>query len=307
MNPKHLREDRNCLNCGKTVEVRYCTYCGQENTKTEQAFYFAFLSYFQNKAKYDKSLISSIKILISRPGFLSSEFLKGKRATHIEPVRFYIAISFLVFFLTSILFGFHQKQSFRFYYEPDDDVISLTEESIAKMDQKALYEHPNIYFLYHPFYEKLKSLKKSGWSDEQISEKLISKFVINIPTALFLYLPIFTLSLWIAYHRKPWTYYRHSIFSIHFFTLLVIAFFVWYVLETTQILMGIDLISKIVDILQNGIILFCLYYFIRASFKFYKSNIALTLFKSIFLLIINISFFGCLLAAILYYTFVTID
>lgn len=307
MKTSHLRDEDNCLNCGKQVEVRYCSHCGQENSKLDQAFYFAFLSYFQNKAKYDKSLLKSIQLLIHKPGYLSREFLKGKRASYIEPVRFYIAISFIVFFFTSIMFSFHQKHSFRLYDESDDELLSYTEEKVSTMDRQALQKYPSLYFISHPFYEKLKELKLAGWSNEEISESLLNRFVVNIPTALFLYLPIFAFTLWLAFIRKRTIYYNHSIFSLHFFTTLLLLFFIWYLLETVQIIAKSTLVDRLVNLMQALVYVVACYYFIRAAFVFYDLKKPIMIFKAFFLLCLNIGSFAFLLLIMLYYTFVSID
>lgn len=307
MKAKKLRNESNCLNCGNTIEERFCSCCGQENLRLDQPFYFAFLSYFQTKAKYDKNLIESTKLLIKKPGFLSEEYTKGKRASYLEPVRFYIAVSFIVFFVTSFLYSLHQTQSFRFYYEPEDDMQILTEDVVSKMDQNALHEHPNIYFMYHPFYEKLLSLKKEGLSDDLISEKLLSKFVNNIPTALFLYLPVFALILWIFSDRKYYNYFINSIFSLHYFTLLIIIFFAWYLLECLQIICKIDFIDNVIMILQYGFIIFVIYYFIKAYSKFYNKKGTTGAIKAMSLLSTNLFLFFTLLLVLLYYTFITME
>lgn len=307
MKTKNLRSENNCLNCGNIVEVRFCSHCGQENLILDLPFYFAFLSYFQTKAKYDKNLIKSTKTLIKEPGFLTKEYTKGRRASHLEPVRFYIAVSFIVFFVTSFLYSQHHTQSFRFYYEPEDDMQILTEDVVSKMDQNTLQEHPNVYFLYHPFYEKLLSLKKEGWSDDLISEKLLSKFVNNIPTALFLYLPVFALVLWIFSDRKNYTYFINSIFSIHYFTLLIISFFVWYLLESLQIISKIDFIDQVIMFLQYGIIIFVIFHFVIAYQKFFDEKSIIGVITAVGLLSFNLLFFSVLLISLLYYTFITME
>ena len=38
MGKTKLRESKICENCGATVEVRYCSTCGQENSVTRQSF-----------------------------------------------------------------------------------------------------------------------------------------------------------------------------------------------------------------------------------------------------------------------------
>lgn len=99
---KHYRKENNCLNCGTTVNGKFCSECGQENIETKENFWH-FLShnvghYFHFDSKFFKSIIP----LITKPGVLTKEYIEGKRASHFPPASMYLFIS-VIFFL--ILFG----------------------------------------------------------------------------------------------------------------------------------------------------------------------------------------------------------
>jgi hypothetical protein len=94
----HERKEKNCLNCGTTVIGKYCHSCGQENIEPEESVWDLVAHFFSDITHFDGNFFSSVKSLILRPGFLSKEYVIGKRASYLNPVRMYLFTSF-VFFL----------------------------------------------------------------------------------------------------------------------------------------------------------------------------------------------------------------
>ena len=92
------RKEKNCLNCGTTVVGKYCHVCGQENVEPKETFWQLASHFFANITHFDGKVFTSMKDLILRPGFLSNEYMSGKRASYLNPIRMYLFTSF-VFFL----------------------------------------------------------------------------------------------------------------------------------------------------------------------------------------------------------------
>lgn len=98
-----LRKDQTCLNCGHQVEERYCTHCGQENVEPRQPFHYLFGHFIEDLTHYDHGFWETFKTLMVRPGKLIKNYLAGKRQSQVPPVKLYIFVSFLAFFLPAIL------------------------------------------------------------------------------------------------------------------------------------------------------------------------------------------------------------
>lgn len=95
------RTEKNCLNCGTIVQGRYCQHCGQENIEPKESFWQLLNHFFNDITHFDGKFFPSLKYVFTRPGFLPREYLKGRRASYLNPVRMYIftsAIFFLLFF-----------------------------------------------------------------------------------------------------------------------------------------------------------------------------------------------------------------
>jgi hypothetical protein len=96
------RTEKDCLNCGAVVIGRFCHICGQENIVPKESFWKLVTHFFYDITHFDSNFFHTLQYLLFRPGFLSKEYIKGKRASYLNPVRMYVftsAIFFLVFFL----------------------------------------------------------------------------------------------------------------------------------------------------------------------------------------------------------------
>ena len=101
MSHNPLRKETNCLNCGATVQGRYCHVCGQENTEPKETFWHMFTHFIYDITHFDGSFFVTLKDLLFKPGFFSREYMLGCRKKYLHPVRMYVftsAVFFLVFF-----------------------------------------------------------------------------------------------------------------------------------------------------------------------------------------------------------------
>lgn len=98
-----LRKDKTCLNCNHVVPTRFCPNCGQENTSSRKTFHHLFVHFFEDLTHYENAFWKTIKNLLLRPASLTNEYLSGKRLSNLAPIRLYIFISFVTFFVISVL------------------------------------------------------------------------------------------------------------------------------------------------------------------------------------------------------------
>lgn len=108
MSHQKERVEKNCLNCNAEVQGRFCQVCGQENIETKESFWSLATHFVYDVTHFDGKFFSTLKYLLFRPGFLSQEYLKGRRITYLHPIRMYVFTS-AIFFL--ILFSFYQEAS----------------------------------------------------------------------------------------------------------------------------------------------------------------------------------------------------
>lgn len=103
MSHLHERKEKVCLNCGASLIGRYCQDCGQENVEPKESAWHLIVHFFNDITHFDGKFFNTMKLLLTRPGFLSEEYMKGRRAKYINPIRMYLFVS-AVFFLMLMSF-----------------------------------------------------------------------------------------------------------------------------------------------------------------------------------------------------------
>ena len=88
------------------MQGKYCQDCGQENVVPHETFWHMVKHFLYDITHFDSKFFDSMKYLLFRPGFLPLEYIKGRRASYLNPVKKYVFTS-AVFFL--LFFGFFVK------------------------------------------------------------------------------------------------------------------------------------------------------------------------------------------------------
>jgi len=98
---KHYRHENNCLNCGTILEGKFCHNCGQENLEIKESFGHMMNHAISDYFHFDHQFFHTLKPLLFKPGYLTNEYMAGRRVQYLHPIKMYIFISivyFLMFF-----------------------------------------------------------------------------------------------------------------------------------------------------------------------------------------------------------------
>ena len=330
------RKEKSCLNCNAAINGRFCSVCGQENLEPQESLWHLIVHFFNDITHFDGKFFSSVKYVVTKPGFLTSEYVAGRRVAYLNPVRFYVFTSF-IFFL--ILFTFIiDENDFKI---KDDEKTELSKNSSDEVDgvltnmgidslkkiEKQDKSKKNINLFRTDKYRDKKeydSLKLLGLTKEtglkkiliernfKIEEKygndksktlgaLVDNILHSIPQTLFFTLPLFALVLQILYLRRPKYYYvSHVIFTIHLYIFIYIDYLLIYIFGVFSKIKYLGWLSFI----EVALVFYILYYAYRAMRNFYEQGRWKTLLKlSILcfsLLFISVIFAIVLLALSIY-------
>lgn len=132
----HLKErkEKNCLNCNAQVYDRFCHICGQENIETKESAWHLVSHFFQDITHFDGKFFTSLKYLILKPGFLPREYMLGRRASHLNPVRMYVFTSAFFFLIFFSLFKFEPSRDIQ--TSVNNGVTTATIQALKQMDAK---------------------------------------------------------------------------------------------------------------------------------------------------------------------------
>ncbi|MAE86280.1 MAG: hypothetical protein CMB80_26330 [Flammeovirgaceae bacterium] len=98
---KKRRKTDKCLNCGYELDPSfdYCPKCGQENTDNQISFGGLINEFFSNYFSLDSRFGRSVIPFFLKPGKLTAEFMDGKRVMYANPIRLYLLVSLIHFFI----------------------------------------------------------------------------------------------------------------------------------------------------------------------------------------------------------------
>jgi hypothetical protein len=86
-----------CRNCGAVAPGAFCPACGQE-TDTRLPTLRKFMHDATGRlVSFDSRMWRTLFALVARPGFLTREYLDGRRKRYLRPTRLYLIMSLLLF------------------------------------------------------------------------------------------------------------------------------------------------------------------------------------------------------------------
>jgi hypothetical protein len=337
MSKDSLRQDQICLNCQAEVTQRYCPNCGQENTEVRKTFYHLFVHFFEDLTHYDSAFWKTIFYLFFKPAVLTKSYLSGKRLAFLRPVRLYIFISFITFFLISLfphavsiekspvtppktdlviptIDSLHIKEKsidgltkVGLLSQDNNDTIKkilnqikgLDKKEVADFGYKSISELDSLQQKQSAKTKKLSATEywflkkwltvKDDYTNAQIMDKFIFSFTSNLPKVVFMYMPIFAFILWLFHDKKRWYYFDHSVFTLHYFSFILLLILVLFFVDKFILWFGI---SPITDWLRFGFktagLFWMVYYYFPAHRRLYGQPIVKSFFKSIAIISINV-------------------
>ena len=92
----------NCLNCGEVLTGQHCSHCGQPATVRVLSLWGLLKDVVGDLLDADSRVWRTLWPLAFRPGLLTQEFLRGRRASYTPPFRMYLVLSVVFFVLASV-------------------------------------------------------------------------------------------------------------------------------------------------------------------------------------------------------------
>jgi hypothetical protein len=92
-----------CLNCGKSNLGEFCAGCGQKRIHAgDLGLAHVWHHIVHELVHLDGKIFTSLKLMFTRPGRLTLDFLEGRRARHVHPIRLFIVFSSIFFFFAPL-------------------------------------------------------------------------------------------------------------------------------------------------------------------------------------------------------------
>lgn len=314
MSGQPIRYDKTCLNCRAVVEKNYCPECGQKNTESRQSFVHLFTHFFEDFTHYDNAFWKTIRHLLFKPALLTKEYLAGRRQKYVPPVRLYIFVSFVTFFLIGMAMSKIMKdiETRNAATETDWRDIAIKEGGLTGRDSinvMAAQNHDRTNFFGFGTTEQLEKWQKSAPESERYSKfqysivyrttrigerlekdptfikELTSVFIASLPKVLFVYMPVFAFVLWLFHGKKQWYYFDHGIFTLHYFSFLLLTICIMQLVESA---FGKYRAGAVVSSTLNTVCVFWwIFYFFRSHSRMYGEKKWISRLKSTAMFFIN--------------------
>lgn len=295
-----------CANCGAPLAGPYCSQCGQRHHDQPIHHFGHFIrEATEDLTHADSRLWQTLLALLFRPGFLTREFLEGRRARYLPPVRLYLVVSVIFFLIT----GWHARISgseavvltqsgrhFSYKVIPADEARGAAApgraaagatseaagagapiaskapglESACRQTGTFIEQHGGWLASLGPRAARncVSVLTQSG-GVERLNEAITQ----NFERAMFLFLPLLALAMKPLYRKPPRHYVEHLLFFLHNHAFLFV------VLGSKAVLEMITSSPLVLTPVNWAIALYVVFYFYRAMRLLYGQGRWLTLSK----------------------------
>lgn len=266
--PKQLELERHCENCGSLLQGEFCHRCGQEVIHNRRFFGGVILDLLNTFFSYDSKVNRTFLPLFFKPGFLTREYMAGRRARYILPFRLYLFSSVFCFILLSL-----QNDLLRFEVAPESSTQqdeTILEDSISFESDTELSPELKV---------KLEKLS------DKTARELVNMTIEATPKVLLLLMPVMALILKLLYLRSRVFFVDHFVMVLHCQSFLFLILSLALLLSPLSAVLP-EIFSQSLDIVKGAFLLWSLSYLPMALKRVYRQSTSLTVVKYLCLLII---------------------
>jgi len=244
-----VAESWTCPTCGSATPARYCAQCGESrHDPRELTLRGLLLQLFQSVTSLDGKVLRSLRCLVTRPGALSTAFVRGQRLSYVGPIPLFLLAN-VAFFGFESLTHLHILSSTLASHMHDQDWSALAQRLVQRR------------------------LERLGATLEDFAALFDRAVVLHAKSLVVLMVVPFALLLpLVVRQRRPFA--AHAVFALHLFAfLLLLLCAVLAVGALAARFGGSGLDSKPVDLVLSVLyLLACARYLYIALGAFYGST-----------------------------------
>jgi hypothetical protein len=201
------------MNCGAPLSGHYCSSCGQRHEPHVHSIMEFAGEAFESITHADSRVWRTLWLLLAKPGFLTKEFLDGRRVSYLPPFRLYLVMSVLLFLVIAFAGRDTAIVEAKVSASPSEATIEVVDppedeappERVQRICERSQFNIPGM------TQERARAVCEKGLKDD--GHPLVESMLHNIPRALFLLLPLLALVMQLMYWRRK--YVEHLLFFIH--------------------------------------------------------------------------------------------
>ncbi len=275
-----------CLNCGTPLTGAYCASCGQKEPHRDPTLREFIAETTQELTDLDGKVPRTLKTLLLEPGRLTLDFLAGRRARWLPPLRLYLICS-VAYFLTDAMSEAITHRSARAFAAVTQTVngrTTLTPEGRRELQSST----PARVF-------GMERMERAITNNAQFNRAIDTAY----PKAVFLLLPLFALLTNVAWRRKQPRYPMHLYLALH----LHAAFFA--AVTVSVLLAGFTSSASWLAIAGGAAMLYCIWHLVVAMRRVFRDSWIVTLAKTAAIAVVYFAALFALSLGILGYALAT--
>jgi Protein of unknown function (DUF3667) len=279
---------RRCGNCLGAVSGQYCAHCGQRHKSARRHFRQLASDFFNDVLNLDTKLLNTLKPLLFKPGFLSTEYFADRRMRYVSPFKLYVILSIVAFFFiqqsVDVAIDGTIAAENATASDKSKNGDNLNKFTIGNFNGKPWSAESNpINIAWLPDAANDHLNKKLGRLEDTVKKQdwtqLMHAGLAATPQALLLMLPYFALLLKVAYLFRKRLYMEHLIVALHNHAFLLLAI--------SLLLIGNSLWNwlmpasayQVGELLLGWLIAWIPLYFLLGLKHIYQQSWKMTLFK----------------------------
>jgi len=147
-----------CDNCHAPVHGMYCSQCGQSVESTLKYFWTVILHILDDIFSFDSRASRTLYPLMFKPGFLTNEYISGRRVHYVPPLRLYLFIS-IIFFISLKFFASSEGAGIVNINDSNTNVTEIS-DYIKQLEQQKVSANADAVLLIDKQLDKFRTLKK---------------------------------------------------------------------------------------------------------------------------------------------------
>jgi hypothetical protein len=199
-----------CANCAEPLTGEYCSRCGQRAVDYHRPFFALLSDLVGDVFNLDTRLVHTLRPLFLKPGQVAKDYIAGRRAAHVPPLKSYL-IAALIFFGLFTVFPWDA---------PVDVFVRGTPAEAASRNRtggRQSFSMPPSIPYRNDWYQA--ALARAMREPERFAQTVGTQF----PRAFFLLLPLFALFLKLLYRRQGYLV-DHLVFSLYYHAFVFLVF-----------------------------------------------------------------------------------
>lgn len=125
--------DRTCKSCGHSFKGLYCNLCGEKVLETKDRTFRSFLQNILLALTFaDNKFVKTWWLIVRNPGFISKEYVEGRRVNYIKPLQVFFVLN-LIYFLFPLLQLFNTSLRTQLYLRTHSKLVqSMVYSKVGK-------------------------------------------------------------------------------------------------------------------------------------------------------------------------------